>query len=62
MRQKDKNSYKFSLRTNTDADMSLLCSNFGGGGHVKAAGCTIVAKTPKKAKQLFLEKAKEFII
>lgn len=62
MRQKDKNSYKFSLRANTDADMSLLCSYFGGGGHVKAAGCTIAAKSPKKAKAIFMEKAKQFII
>lgn len=62
MRQKDKGSYKFSLRSNTEADMSLLCSAFGGGGHVKAAGCTIVANSLQEAKEMFLLKAKEFII
>lgn len=33
--------YKVSLRTNTDLDLSRIASAFGGGGHVKAAGCTV---------------------
>lgn len=33
--------YKVSLRTNTDLDLSRIAAAFGGGGHVKAAGCTI---------------------
>lgn len=33
--------YKVSLRTNTDLDLSRIASVFGGGGHVKAAGCTV---------------------
>lgn len=33
--------YKVSLRTNTDLDLSRIAGAFGGGGHVKAAGCTM---------------------
>ena len=33
--------YKVSLRTNSDLDLSRIAAVFGGGGHVKAAGCTV---------------------
>lgn len=33
--------YKASLRTNSDLDVSRVAAAFGGGGHVKAAGCTV---------------------
>lgn len=33
--------YKVSLRSNTNLDVSKIASYFGGGGHVKAAGCTM---------------------
>ncbi len=33
--------YKASLRSNGIVDVSAVCSYFGGGGHVKAAGCTM---------------------
>lgn len=33
--------YKVSLRTNTDLDLARIAGAFGGGGHVKAAGCTV---------------------
>lgn len=33
--------YKISLRSNTFLDVSEIASYFGGGGHVKAAGCTL---------------------
>ncbi len=61
MRQKDEESFKFSLRCNSDADMSKLCSAFGGGGHIKAAGCTINAKDADTAKKMFLDEAKKFL-
>lgn len=34
-------SYKISLRAKGDVDVSVVASVFGGGGHVRAAGCTI---------------------
>lgn len=33
--------YRVSMRSCGDADVAALCAAFGGGGHVKAAGCTI---------------------
>lgn len=33
--------FKVSLRSNGDVDVSRITSCFGGGGHVKAAGCTM---------------------
>lgn len=33
--------YKASLRSNGIVDVSAVCAYFGGGGHVKAAGCTM---------------------
>ena len=33
--------YKASLRSNGIVDVSQVCAYFGGGGHVKAAGCTM---------------------
>ena len=33
--------YKVSLRSNGKVDVSAICSYFGGGGHVKAAGATL---------------------
>lgn len=41
MRQTNDNSYKVSVRTYPPFDASKICANFGGGGHVAAAGCTI---------------------
>lgn len=62
MRDKGEGAYKISVRSNNDADMSQLCASFGiGGGHKKAAGCTIFADSPEKAKEMFLEKAKDYL-
>ncbi len=33
--------FRVSMRSNTSVDVSAVCARFGGGGHVKAAGCTI---------------------
>lgn len=33
--------YKVSLRTNSELDLARIAAVFGGGGHVKAAGCTV---------------------
>ena len=33
--------YKASVRSNGTVDVSQVCAYFGGGGHVKAAGCTM---------------------
>ena len=33
--------YKVSLRSNGRVDVAKIASYFGGGGHVRAAGCTL---------------------
>ncbi len=33
--------YKVSLRSNESLDVSSVCAAFGGGGHIRAAGCTV---------------------
>ena len=35
--------YRVSMRSATDFDVSYVCARFGGGGHTKAAGCTVEA-------------------
>lgn len=41
LREKAENSYKVSVRTGTHADASDICARLGGGGHERAAGCTL---------------------
>ena len=33
--------FRVSMRSNTDFDVAAVCALFGGGGHTKAAGCTV---------------------
>ncbi len=40
-REGDKTVFKMSLRSNGDTNCAEICSRFGGGGHAKAAGCTV---------------------
>ena len=39
--------YKVSLRTNSEVDLARIAAVFGGGGHVKAAGCTVTGTVEK---------------
>ena len=45
MHETDNDEYKVSLRANNDMDVSKVALKYGGGGHVKAAGCTIKGKS-----------------
>ncbi len=45
----DPMKYKISSRANVDIDVAEVCAGFGGGGHVRAAGCTVTAESPEKA-------------
>ena len=56
-----KNGYKFSVRANSDADVSELCAKFGGGGHKKAAGCTIY-ESKEKALEMFITEAQKYML
>lgn len=41
IKEKDEGRFKISMRSASDVDVSEICQKFGGGGHVKAAGCTL---------------------
>lgn len=47
LKELEENIYKVSFRSNTDYDVSKLAFRYGGGGHSKAAGCTISGKCMK---------------
>ena len=46
--------FRVSMRSMSDVDVSLICAEFGGGGHVKAAGCSVDASTIKEAAEKIL--------
>ena len=50
--------YKFSVRSNVDTDISLLCAAFG---HQKAAGCAIRADR-KTALEKFTAEAEKYLV
>ena len=60
MREKDGGFFKISVRTNDNINASDFCSQFNGGGHPAAAGCTIegslneVKAKLKKAVEKFI--------
>ena len=51
--------FRVSTRSNGDADVSALCAVFGGGGHKKAAGCSVSAPTLDAAIELITSNAKK---
>ena len=40
----DTEEYKVSMRSNGKVDVSKIAALFGGGGHVRAAGCSLKGK------------------
>ena len=41
LREENVQEYKVSMRSNGVVDVSKIAMFFGGGGHIKAAGCTM---------------------
>ena len=41
--------YRVSMRSSCHVDVAAVCATFGGGGHVKAAGCTVVCEEGMEA-------------
>jgi phosphoesterase RecJ-like protein len=54
------NETRCSIRTRGDWDATQLAGRFGGGGHLKAAGCTIAAPM-NKAKRLMRAAVKDLL-
>ena len=49
---------KCSLRSNDYVNVSDVCLVFGGGGHAKAAGCTIQGSTIEQIKEKIIRQVK----
>lgn len=60
IRYKDDDRYKLSVRTTDKADASAICKEFGGGGHIRAAGCEICAPLDK-VKRMITETAQKHL-
>ena len=62
MREKEGGFFKISVRTNNNINASDFCSQFGGGGHPAAAGCSIEGdlETVKTTLEKAAEKLEEF--
>ncbi|MBI9099056.1 MAG: bifunctional oligoribonuclease/PAP phosphatase NrnA [Spirochaetaceae bacterium] len=41
LQEEEENLFSIGLRSNDKTDVGLIAKNFGGGGHQKAAGCTL---------------------
>ncbi|MCR5718779.1 MAG: bifunctional oligoribonuclease/PAP phosphatase NrnA [Oscillospiraceae bacterium] len=41
VRERENGEFKVSMRSARDVNVSAICQSLGGGGHVKAAGCTV---------------------
>lgn len=54
----EEGAYKVSLRANGQMRVSDVAAAFGGGGHVKAAGCTMTG-TPKEITEKLLAECKK---
>lgn len=52
--------YKVSLRSNENMNVADVCMVFGGGGHIRAAGCSIYASL-QESKERILKEIKKHI-
>ena len=61
VRYHDKGEYKVSVRSSANVDASAFCRHWGGGGHLRAAGCTVYAESAADAEQLLIQKAEDLL-
>ncbi len=50
----DKPFFRVSMRSMGDIDVSAVCAEFGGGGHMRAAGCSLEAPNIRVAEEKIL--------
>lgn len=60
LKELEKEDIKISIRTKRYLDASSICNKFNGGGHKRAAGCTIY-KNIEEAKELIVKSIQECI-
>ena len=61
IKQRHENVFKVSVRTTDEMDASAFCNYFGGGGHIRAAGCEIKG-TLEEVRAKLLERAKQVLL
>ncbi|MCH5258898.1 MAG: bifunctional oligoribonuclease/PAP phosphatase NrnA [Lachnospiraceae bacterium] len=60
MYETGESEYKVSMRSNGNVDVSAVAVKFGGGGHVRAAGCTLNGTYQDIINKLSIEIAEQF--
>ena len=60
MREKPDGTYKVSMRSGESVDVSEICAEMDGGGHPRAAGCSVKGSL-EQATQTVLDNVKKFI-
>ncbi len=55
MKEMEKDTFKISLRSVNDVNVSKVCQKFGGGGHIKAGGCKIDNTPAKKVISMLVD-------
>ncbi len=58
---KEERIFRVSMRSNCNFDVSAVCAKFGGGGHARAAGCSIEAGGIHEAEEAILEAVRELM-
>ncbi|MBQ5335102.1 MAG: hypothetical protein J6Z45_04065 [Oscillospiraceae bacterium] len=60
-KQQPDGSYRVSMRGGDHADVSAIAQHFGGGGHVKASGCSLPEGKPEDVCKTLIETASGFL-
>jgi len=61
VKQQENGSYRISMRAGETANVSEIAQQFGGGGHIKASGCSVHEGTPEEVCGTLLETAAEML-
>lgn len=60
VRQNEENgAFRVSMRSTSVCDVSAICAKFGGGGHKRAAGCSVQAENIRQAEEKILAEIRE---
>ena len=59
MTEEEEKKFKVSMRSNHEVNVSVIAQSFGGGGHVKAAGCTLQGSSDEILKKLLAAVAEQ---
>lgn len=52
MKEKEPGKFRISMRSADQADVSAICRTLGGGGHVKASGCSLAGTAAEVRRKL----------